>query len=275
MQFLKLGIHPRMNALGDASVVLGSDAASAYTNPALLSLSANSSVQLSHKTWLAGTTTDFIGAKTSLNDFSFSVFLNTTNIPGFEVRTRPGPLEGMFDVHYFATGLSSAYALSETFSFGVNAKILYEKIFVDDATGFAADFGASHLVNDVLLLGASVNNIGSMSSLRSSATTLPTSARIGGSYTFIFPALNADMLVTTDGISFFAEKSNHLVGGVEFTYDRMLALRAGWQTGFEARNFFSAGLGITYNSLIFDYAFVPAKYSFDSGHTIAVGYIFH
>jgi len=274
LQFLKYGVSTRSLGMGDVSSSFGFDAAAAYDNPALLSTDDHSSIQISHKTWFADTKVEFLGLKTVAKNFSYSLFLNSTLIPDIPIRTIPGPATGMFDVHYFATGISTARKFSNDFSLGIGVKILYEKFFVDDATGLALDFGMRKVLENNLSLGASVSNVGSMSKLRNAATTIPTTVRIGGSFPIVFSENKSELLFALDAVDILPEKAMHIHSGFEFTYDKILSLRFGIQTGYEAKKFFSTGLGITYNNIIFDYAFVPTESSFEPGHTIGVGYIF-
>jgi hypothetical protein len=52
-------------------------------------------------------------------------------------------------------------------------------------------------------------------------------------------------------------------------YESFLALRAGYQIGYDAKGY-SAGLGIRYGLLQFDYAFVPFLNDLGNTHTFAL-----
>lgn len=56
--------------------------------------------------------------------------------------------------------------------------------------------------------------------------------------------------------------------GVERSY-RNLSLRAGYQTGYDEKNF-SFGLGITYRNFHLDYAFVPYQSDLGSAHRFGI-----
>ena len=274
MQFLKPGVSARSIAMGEVAASLGSDAAAAYNNPALLSQENNSYLQIFHSNLMANTTMQFLGAKTTFNRFAFAYTLNTTNIPNFEIRTIPGEAEGTFGVHYFASGIAASYSVDDNVSLGIGGKLLYEKIFIDDATGFAFDFGSRKKFENQFVIGASLNNLGAMSKLRNTSTTLPTTLRIGAAYPLALSGIHSEILFAADAIDILPEKQVHISTGAEFLYDKIFALRLGYQSGFEAKKNWSVGLGITYNTVIFDYAFVPYNNNYAAGHTIAISYIF-
>lgn len=86
--------------------------------------------------------------------------------------------------------------------------------------------------------------------------------------------MHSEILFATDAIDILPEKQMHISIGAEYLYDKIFALRLGYQSGFEAKKSLSVGLGITYNTVIFDYAFVPNIRNFAAGHTIAISYVF-
>jgi hypothetical protein len=272
LQFLNLGIDARISAMGEATVANGTTVASAFINPSLLS--PNTSLQFTHRTWLGETSIDFFGVKTSVNNFTFAMLLNSTTIPDIEIRTRPGNAEGIFNVHYFSAGISAAYAFEKDFSVGMNGKILYEKFYVDDASGVAFDIGAKKILLEHVILGASLNNVGGMSKLRSQETKLPSALHIGGTYAIPIAEFLSVLSLTTDAQKVFAEQQFHVHSGFDLTYDNLFSIRGGYLTGYEGRKNYTVGFGINYKNVIFDYAFLPSNFSFEPGHVITVSYDF-
>lgn len=108
-----------------------------------------------------------------------------------------------------------------------------------------------------------------MNALRNETSSLPTMVRVGSSKTFNFDNLNSSVIAAAEVISILKEHAAHIHFGAEFNYHEILFLRAGIQTGYEAK-FFSTGVGFKYNIFMVDYAFVPFKYDFGSTHTIAI-----
>ena len=164
MAFLKLGISGRGVAMGDAMSAIVTGAAATHFNPAGLvpgsSSSASSELMFMHKEWIQDTRTEFLGAAILLDDVSsLGGAITTTTVSDIEVRLRPGPAEGTFTARDFAAGISYARLISPEIRVGLTGKFLYQKIYVDDALGFAVDFGgiwATPVEN--LTVGAAVAN---------------------------------------------------------------------------------------------------------------------
>ena len=69
----------------------------------------------------------------------------------------------------------------------------------------------------------------------------------------------------------------HIHFGGEYFYNNIIALRFGYMTGYEAKGI-TAGLGIFWEGLNFDYAFLPysfSSYNLGSAHTISLMYSFN
>ncbi len=267
--FLKIGVGSRALSMGDASVAAASDPSAVYYNPAALSLSDAPSVLLMHQEWIQGAHTDFLGAATSAGAFHFGLGIASAAVDDIEVRTTPGPALSTFSSRNASIGISGAYDVSPELSLGATGKLLYEKIFLDDASGLAVDLGAVFRVDSSLSLGTSLANLGSVSPLRDEASKLPTILRIGGAYTTPLPALESAVMVSADFVSMSGEGRSHVHAGGEATFREMFSLRAGYQSGYEARSV-SFGMGVRQGMFRFDYAFLPFSLDLGSTHTLSL-----
>jgi hypothetical protein len=226
-----------------------------------------------HKEWIQDVKTDFLSISTSLNNFSFGVSVNITSVNDIPLRKVSGPPLGTFDARNAAFGISGAYKIDQSLSFGMTAKYLYEKILVDEATGYAVDLGGFYQTPWDVQLALVVNNLGSMNALDKEASMLPTSIRAGGAYQLGIKSMNGNVTFATDVVSFTLENKSHMHFGTEFDYRNLIAVRFGYQTGYDAKSF-STGIGIHYGMLQLDYAFVPFKSDLGSTHTISLGFEF-
>ncbi|MDI6766420.1 MAG: PorV/PorQ family protein [Bacteroidota bacterium] len=270
LTFLKLGVGGRAIGMGEAFSAVSNDASATYYNPAMLPTSKNLQLLFMHKEWLPDMGTDFIAATTSWNDFAFGLSINSTNIKNIELRQKPGPAYGTFSSHFASIGLSSSYSLSSSVSFGITAKFLYEKIFVDEASGYGLDFGARYRTPLDIVTAFSINNLGVMNALRTEATKLPTSLRFGCAYQLPLESINSTLILASDVVSYTTENQSHLNLGTEIAYQKYFSVRLGYQTGYESRDF-STGIGIQYGWFQLDYAFLPFGYNISSAHTISLG----
>ena len=273
LAFLKTGISGRALGMGEAYSAIAADPSASFYNPAALSLTKNSQLLLMHQSWIEDMKTEFIGASVPVNRFSFGFSLNSTSISNFQLRTQPGPELGTFSVQYAAIGLSAAYQIDPTISIGVTTKFLYEKIVAEDASGFGFDLGALYQTPWNFNVALAINNLGSMNALLRESTKLPTSIRAGIGYEMPADNLDGKLILTSDVVTYTRENKTHLQVGAEFNYKNLFAIRTGYQTGYDAKNF-SSGIGIHYSFLQLDYAYVPFRYDLGSTHTISLGFEF-
>ena len=270
LTFLKLGVGGRALGMGEAYTAIANDPAATYYNPAALALTDRAQLLLMHKQWIQDTKTEFFAATTSLDRFALALSLNSTSVDNIEIRDVPGPPIGTFSARNAAIGASAAYVIDPTFSLGATVKYLYEKILVEQASGYGIDLGASYMSPWDIRLALVVSNLGSMGTLVTESSKLPTVVRLGTGYETAIEAIDGTLTAGADVVSFTGEQKTHLHLGAELEYKKAFAVRAGYQTGYDARGF-SAGIGIAWELLRLDYAFVPFSYDLGTTHTFSLG----
>jgi hypothetical protein len=275
MAFLKLGVSGRGTGMADAASAIASGAAATYYNPAGLiaaePVPLSSQLMFMHREWIQDTRMEFLGASIPLgDDNALGASINSTTVSDIEVRTRPGPADGTFTSREFSAGISFAHRFSPDLRVGVTGKFLYQKIFVDEGSGFAADLGAvwqSPL--DSMTVGAAFSNLGSMGALRTEKTTLPSLFRLGPAYTFCLSPGQMDATIAADFVRIFPEHRNYLNAGAELRFSGLVAARGGYQFGSEGRGL-TLGVGISYGMLVLDYAFAKLSSDLGDAHTISL-----
>jgi hypothetical protein len=271
LSFLKLGIGARSIAMGEAYTALATEHSSLFYNPASLRFARNHEVQLMHKEWIAETSSEYLGASILGENFSYGFSVLNTSVGEIEIRTKPGPAEGTFSAQNFAMGMTFSFSIDEQIAVGLTGKLLYEKIFIDEASGYGIDIGGSYRYSDDLMFGASILNIGAMNALRSQASELPTTVRAGAAY-YYSATDNISLTGAADLIKTLNDSQLHFNTGVEAVYDHLLAIRAGYKTGYSNTSL-SAGFGVLYGIVKFDYAFVPFTEGFTSTHTFSFSFL--
>jgi len=271
LSFLKLGVGARSIAMGEAFSAVTNDHSASFYNPATLRSAERNEIMLMHKEWIAETSTEYLGATILGDDFHYGFSALSASVNDIEVRTNPGPAIGTFNSQNFSLGFSAALSIDENLAVGAGGKFLYEKIFVDEASGYAIDLGALYRASDNLSIGASVLNIGSMNKLRSESTKLPTTIRLGGSYGTPLNE-NFSLLGAADAVKTLGDDNTRIHLGAEVLYNELLAVRGGYQIGYEAKAF-STGFGVYYGIVKFDYAFVPFTGTFSSTHTFSLSFL--
>ncbi len=270
LAFLKLGIGARSIAMGEAFSSLADDGTAFIYNPARMNASENGNVTAMFNKTMLDMTTNYVGAKFRIKKFGIGIGLLKTTISDIEVRNTPGaPLE-KFNADNFSGGISLSYEVYKNLSLGLTGKLLYEKIYIDEASGFGMDIGANYIFNN-FSFAAVVSNIGSVNALKNAETKLPTSLRFGGSY--VYRKDNFSVTGAVDGYKVLDGGAFHGHFGAEGGYKDFVFLRAGYMTGYENKGF-TAGIGFRYKSLYLDYAFQPYSTGFGSGNSLSLGYNF-
>ena len=268
LPFLKSGNDARSAAMGEAFTSLTNDHYSYSFNPATIRIAGQRQFAISHRQGFSETTTDYMGVTLPGENVTLAFSAFTASVNDIEVRSRPGDPEGTFNARNGAINAGAALSLSDNITIGVTGKLLYEKIYIDEASGYGLDAGMLYKALDNVNIGASVLNIGSMSVLRSERSVLPTTVRIGASYNTQFSE-TISFLAAGDAVKTIDDNGTHIQLGVESAFDRMFMLRAGYQTGYETKSF-SAGIGVMYGIIRFDYAFVPMTGAFSPNHCFSL-----
>lgn len=273
--FLKNGFGARNIAMGDLGVVGVNDLTALNYNPALLSEYQAPQVMLTHNQSIQDLSTQLVGASFSLWGIPLAVGINNTSINDLEIRTvASDEPQSYFNAHYMFGSLSTGFQIYENLSFGVTTKYVYENLFSDEAAGWAFDFGLSYFdIIDGLDIGASYRNIGSLDKLRNEATKLPADLRLGLAYGLDINSINSELNLIGGVQKYVETDDTHIHAGGEVFYDNIIALRLGYMTGYESKGL-TAGLGLYWEGLNFDYAFTPYSFGLGSAHTISLMYSF-
>ena len=268
LPFLKLGIGARALGMGEAYSALSEDVSGVFYNPAGISWGEENEITLMHKSWAFGTSTEFLGSTLHTNNVTVGLGLNSTSVDDIEIRQQPGPSLGTFALHDFYASATVSWRVDTSISLGVTSKFLYEKIFIDESQGFGLDLGARYQFERNWSLAAVLSNLGAMSTLLNEAEKLPTAFRCGVAFHNSISD-KYEVTVSGDYIKVFRDNGSRVHMGGEITYDKIIALRTGYQFGYEAKNW-STGFGICHGPLRFDYAFVPFMEQLGNTHTFAL-----
>lgn len=168
-----------------------------------------------------------------------------------------------FDANDISFKGGIAYAITPKIAAGISAGWYIEKISSYRGSAFNVDLGLIARPMPDLSLGAAVTSLGSdftieeTGQLRSRDISLPTTYRVGGSYTWREYLGAADIVVVDD--------EAHLHLGAEGILHESFALRAGYMAGYDTKNI-TAGASFTRRNFTFDYAFVPYDNDLGTAH---------
>lgn len=274
LSFLKFGFGARNIAMGDAGTAASNDITSLFYNPSKLSGMENSEVFFMHNEWIQDIRSEVFGIRSKVFGLPFALGFNVTTISDIEVRTRPGEPDTKFDANYFSGSISTGVNLSEDISIGGTFKYLYEGMLSDESSGFAFDLAATYSIPvEGLSLAAALRNLGSMNDLRLESTKLPAEIRIGPNYKLNLSDTRFEISTAVEYHKYFDDNANHFNFGLEVLYDNLIALRGGYQTGYESRDF-TAGIGLLWGNLKFDYAFLPFQLGLGNANLFSLQFRF-
>jgi hypothetical protein len=267
--FFKFPTTPFVGATNESFVVDPASLQSILINPANISSLESYEVLFSHTEWIQDIRTEYLSFAAPSDIGSFSLSLANTSVGGIEMRNIPGPVLGTFDAQAAFIQVTYGIELSRNIRIGIAPKYIYEKIFVDEATGYGIDAGVIYATAiDGFRLGCSLTNVGSLTAFRNERIDLPTQLRFGGTY-----SSNINKMILRVAAAFSSELVNsvhHYSVGGEASYDHTLTARFGYQSGIDTRGF-SAGMGIHYSFVMIDYAYVPFSMQLGNSHLISIG----
>jgi hypothetical protein len=275
LSFLKFGYGARNIAMGDAGTALSNDLTGLFYNPAKLAMTDKSEVLFMHNEWIQDVSSEVVGVKTELWNIPFAVGINVTSVKNIQYRSIASlEPETNFDANYFFGSLSTGFFVTDEISFGATLKYLYEGLLNDEANGFGIDLGLNYLLTvKGLTVSAVVKNIGSMNALRNEQTKLPTELRLGSAYTYSFENAKFDFTAGAEFQKYLSADETHFNFGGEALYNKLFAARMGYQTGYESRGF-TAGIGLMWGNLKFDYAFLPFSYGLGNANLFSLQFKF-
>ena len=256
LAFLKIGVDARAMAVGNAYTALAQGPTALYWNPAGLAQGSGLAVFIHHNQWLFGSSSEFLALQSTTRSGGWGVYAHSFFVDGIEVRTAATP-EPLAETNalFFAVGGGYARRISDRLMVGGAVKYLYQKIYVEQAGGWAVDGGMQYRLRDNVQLGAAVQHVGNMAVLDAEATPLPVTGRVGAVWAWATPSGTWSGVVTADAVAIQGQKPGASVG-TEVVFARQLALRAGLLFGYDSRRW-TAGVGFVKQRLQIHYALVP------------------
>jgi hypothetical protein len=264
LSFLKFGFGARNIAMGDAGASASNDLSALYYNPSKLALIEKNEVLIMHSSWIQDVNSELFGIKWNMFGLPWAIGLNYTSISDIEIRTRSGESDSKFDANYFFSSLSTGFYVWDKLSFGTTIRYLYEGLLSDEANGWGFDFGLNYETPfKGLSVSTVIKNMGSMNALRNHETKLPTDFRLGSAYNFGVESAKLDFIAVAEFQKYLDTDDIHFNLGGDIVYDQIIALRIGYQSGYETKNY-TGGIGLMWGSLRFDYTYMP--FSLDLGN---------
>jgi len=276
-QFLKIGAGARAIAMGGAYTAISNDIYAVYYNPGGLAMAADpTQITFDHANWLANISYDFAAASINVPGLGV-LFASLTSLttPQDKVRTFEFPHgDGRYwNASSLAIGVGFSRALTDKFSIGLQFKYVRDAIWNMSANGFAIDVGTYYITPfNNLVIGASISNFGSkmklsgrellfnydpngnpntgpnnvLSQYYMDSYDMPLTFRIGLGMNLV----KSRYIRVTGDIDAIHPNDNteYMNSGLEFAFNEMFFIRAGYKTLFMRNSVggLTLGAGINY-----------------------------
>ncbi|MFQ5823715.1 MAG: PorV/PorQ family protein [bacterium] len=271
LAFLKLGVGGRASGLGEAYSAVADEATATYWNPAGLAFISRPQLAFTHTEWIQDISNDFLAFVFPIFRGAIGLSFYSNNVGGIQRRVNPSaePL-GTVEAHDIAFGVSYGHSFNSAIKGGITVKYLYEKIFIESAAGFAFDFGVNYKpFENNLRIALAVQNLGSMGKLLGESIDLPKTLRVGVAYLVEVESIGGGILLAVDGVKVFETEFRGNFGA-EIQLKEQLALRFGYQTGFDEKGL-GGGFGINISRYHLEYGLTPFNSNLGDTHRFSFG----
>ncbi|MFA5779972.1 MAG: PorV/PorQ family protein [Elusimicrobiota bacterium] len=275
-EFLLIPKDARASAMAGAVSSGGDDSTAIFYNSAGIGFLKEKNVTLSHSEWLEDINFENVSFNVPLkNKFSFGAgfeYLGVSKIKGQDTQLS---LQRDFNSYDFSSIGGLSYLFNKNFSAGAAVRYIEEKI--DDEKSSAGSFDIGTIYRKKInshknfSLAGAVQNIPLIKpQFIDKKEELPTKFVVGGSY----KPLGEMLLLSTDLVMIKSSKPAANLGCEVLIYD-VLKVRSGYKfdPAFESSSRLTFGLGIVFNSLSVDYAYLPFE-SLTDTHIFSISYKF-
>lgn len=273
--FLRIGLGARASAMGEAYIGVAEDASAVYWNPGAMAAVLGTNVTLVHVEYFETIRLEqaAVTHETAWGTLGFMFTgLFVDDMARYDDVASAVEL-GRFGAHDVAIAAAFARYIVPNVAVGVSVKPVYQRIDELSATGFAVDAGIYHTARiRGVKLAAVAGNLGAPMKFDAEEFALPRYVKVGASWEREVTAIEGRVLVTFDAM-FPNDDDGRQHIGAEYSYRRMLALRAGYKGGYDSQGA-TFGFGVNYREMSLDYAFLPIRNDLGNNHRFGIGFSF-
>jgi hypothetical protein len=298
-QILKLNVGPRAIGMGGAYTAVSDDIIAMYWNPGGTASIRGNEAFFNHTSLYADIGFDYAAIASRLSGLgTIGLFVSVLSMDEMVVRTEQIP-EGtgeMFSAGALVVGINFSRNLTDNFALGFNAKYINDHIWHMSATGFALDVGTMYKISSLndLRIAASISNFGTKMQLKGRDVTRVVRSGSGDD-NFINTNIELDKFdlpllfrfgVASDVIKYGTSRlttsvdaihpndhTEYLNTGLEYAWNEIIFLRAGYNSLFELDSEKGLTLGFGLHYRIRDLVVVKMDYAYqDFGRLDALHY---
>lgn len=274
-EFLRFGVGARASGMGEAFAAVAEDASSVFYNPGAMAAVLGTHLTLAHTEYFVSMRYEqaAVTHETRWGTFGFMFTgLYMDDMDRYDDFPSSSPL-GTFGAYDVAGAIAYSRYIVPNLAAGISLKPVYQRIDELSASGLAFDAGLYHVSRiPGVKLAVVAANLGTPMKFDTEEFALPRYIRFGGSYEREVPALDGRVLFTLDAIFPNNDGVREHIGG-EYSYRRMVSLRAGYKAGYDSQGA-TFGLGVVYREIGLDYAFLPVSNDLGDNHRFGLNFSF-
>lgn len=250
--FLKLPTSARALALGNAYTAIGGDIHCISYNVAGLARTNSSELSAVHLQWFQDVAYEYLAYAQKLGNDTLALSLAYVDLGSIQ-RTTASKQEGAglpsFTPKDYLFNLSYAKNIQNNFQAGLSLKFIKEEIYDWDDTSVALDIGIMANLNNMLSLGASIQNLGS----KLDKDKLPLSIKLGSS----IKLLPEESILLALDLNVPIDNKMNIHAGAEYNILNNILLRCGYSFGPQDKKGICYGIGFSISRYHLSYAYAP------------------
>lgn len=298
-QVLKFNVGPRAIGMGGAFTAIADDISAIHWNPSGTANINTNEAFFNHTSLYSDINHDYAAFATNLANLgTVGAFVSVLSTDDMKVRTIENP-EGTGELFNYSTivmGVNYSKFLTTNFAIGFNIKYISESLWHMNATGFAIDIGTLYKIPvlNELRIASSISNFGTKMQLAGRDATVIWESGAGNENIinsnielekFDLPlifrfGISADVVKSestrfTLGVDAIHpnDNSEYINSGLEFAWNEIVFLRAGYNSLFEVDSEKGLTFGFGLNYRIFELVRAKIDYAYqDFGRLKAVHY---
>ena len=261
--YLNIPLGARQTSLAGSFVAIANDLGAITSNPAGLCQIKPLEIRALHSLWVSEIFFDNLAYGQRLmpgSAFGVSLtYFNFGSLDKYVVNATGDPVaDGFFTPYVLVANAAYGHKVMSKLALGLSLKGMMQQIDTTNSSAFAADLGALYFTGvKGWTAGITLANIGG----QLDESDLPLKVRLGTAYQMPLQMIGADTLLLTleSVLPVIAVESTSVLAGAEYICNNLLALRLGYKADQDAElgglDGLSAGLGVHYQMLQFDFAF--------------------
>lgn len=271
-KMLTIPPNTSISAMGGAGAHISGEADAFLSHPTAGLISGSRMISASQNSWHFDTNINTLAINLPQGNRSLGFVLRSLDYGKFDARDNTGEIIGEFHPLDVNLAANAAMRLSPNFYAGLNFGILYQKIDTASSLGAAADLGLTWLPPfRGLSVHAAIKHIGTTSKVKEDKIKLPLTPELSLGYKL--PLMEEMVYTELKVLSHPDDDELKMILAANASPLDNLDIRLGYRINYDSHHL-SAGIGLKYRKIGFNYAYLPFEYDTNDAHSFGLTYRF-